>query len=137
MPKSAAGSSLPLSPVDRETILVVEDAAVVRSLVRELLQQRGYTVLEAQDAKEALAITERRKTPIDLLLTDLVMPGISGNDLARRIRRGRKNLKVIYMSGYSGESLQAVEKEANFLEKPFKPNVLADFVRKVLDKKPE
>ena len=118
-----------------ETVLVVEDSAVLRSLIREMLAERGYTVLEARDASEALAIaSEKPDAPIHLLLTDVVMPGANGSDLAKRLRRRRKDLRVIYMSGYSGESLQAVEKEANFLEKPFKPGVLADLIRKVLDK---
>jgi len=118
-----------------ETVLVVEDAAVVRSLVRELLEEHGYHVLEASDAKEALAVSDSQKDPIDLLLTDLVMPGMSGNDLAKLLRRKRKKMKILYMSGYSGESLQEAGKAAHFLEKPFKPDVLADTVRKVLDGK--
>jgi two-component system, cell cycle sensor histidine kinase and response regulator CckA len=117
-----------------ETVLVVEDAAVMRSLIRELLEQRGYTVLEASDAREALD-AEARDGPIHLLLTDVVMPGMNGHELAQKLRRRSKDLRVIYMSGYSGESLQAVEKEANFLEKPFKPHALANLVRKVLDKR--
>lgn len=118
-----------------ETILLVEDSEVVRSLVRELLEQRGYTVLEARDAREAIAIAGKRPGLIDLLLTDLMMPRMGGHELAQRLRGRRKDLKVIYMSGYSGEAVQAVEKDSNFLEKPFKPETLAAFVRKVLDQK--
>jgi CheY-like chemotaxis protein len=117
-----------------ETILLVEDAAVVRSLVRELLEQRGYSVLEARDSHEAISIAENHEGDIDLLLTDLVMPRIGGHELAQKLRRRRRKMRVIYMSGYSGEALHAVEKEANFLEKPFKPDALAALVRKVLDK---
>jgi len=117
-----------------ETILLVEDAAVVRSLVRELLEQRGYSVLEARDSHEAISIAENHEGDIDLLLTDLVMPRIGGHELAQKLHRRRKKMRVIYMSGYSGEALHAVEKEANFLEKPFKPDALAALVRKVLDK---
>jgi len=118
-----------------ETVLVGEDAAVVRSLIRELLEQRGYTVLEAQGAREAIDISEEHEGDINLLLTDLAMPQIGGHELANRLRRRRPELKVIYMSGYSGEALHAVEKEANFLEKPFKPDVLAMTIRKVLGPK--
>ncbi len=116
-----------------ETVLVVEDSEVLRPVIREMLVQRGYTVLEARDADEALAVAERSPTPIDLLLTDVVIPDASGSTLAARLRRLRRDLKVIYMSGYSGESLQETEKDAVFLEKPFKPNVLAELLRKVLD----
>ncbi len=115
-----------------ESILVVEDTAVVRSLIRELLEQRGYTVMEARDAREALSIAEKSKKKIDLLLTDLVMPYMGGQELAKRIRRMSPETKVIYMSGYPLNGLRA-ENEAHFLEKPFKPVVLAAFVRKVLE----
>jgi two-component system, cell cycle sensor histidine kinase and response regulator CckA len=89
-------------------------------------------VIEAADARAALAglRTVRR---IDLLLTDLVIPGMNGHQLAQKLRRRQKDLKVIYISGYSGESLQLLGKEAVFLEKPFKPPELAALVRKVLD----
>ena len=117
-----------------ETVLLVEDAAMVRSLVRELLEHRGYTVLEARDPHEAISIAENHEGDIHLLLTDLVMPRIGGHELAKRLSRRRKKMRVIYMSGYSGESLHAVEKEANFLEKPFKPDTLAALIRKVLDR---
>ena len=116
-----------------ETILLVEDSPVVRSLVRELLEQRGYKVMEARDALEAISIAGKHHGRIDLLLTDLMMPRMGGHELAKRLRRRRKGLKVIYMSGYSGDGLEAVEKDSNFLEKPFKPETLAAFVRKVLD----
>lgn len=121
-------------PAGTETILLVEDAAVVRALVREVLEQRGYSVLEARDGGEALSISENHDGPIHLILTDLLMPRMGGHELAKRIRRRRPGTRVIYMSGYSGEALHAVEKAANFLEKPFKPDDLAAFVRKVLDK---
>jgi len=119
-----------------ETILLVEDSPVVRSLVRELLEQRGYEVLEARDAQEGISINDEHDGRIDLLLTDLMMPRMGGHGLAAQLRRRRKGLKVIYMSGYSGDGLQAVEKGSNFLEKPFQPEALAAYVRKVLDTKP-
>jgi two-component system cell cycle sensor histidine kinase/response regulator CckA len=72
---------------------------------------------------------------IDLLLTDLMMPRMGGHELATRLRRRRKNLQVIYMSGYSGEGIRSVDKGSNFLEKPFKPETLAAAVRKALDQR--
>jgi CheY-like chemotaxis protein len=120
-------------PGGHETILLVEDSAVVRSLIRQLLVLRGYTVIEATDGAEALAISDKHKGPIHLLLTDLLMPRMGGDQLGKRIRRRRPRIKVIYVSGYSGEAFHALKKEANFLEKPFKPEHLAEAVRKVLD----
>jgi two-component system cell cycle sensor histidine kinase/response regulator CckA len=120
-------------PGGSETILLVEDAAVVRSVIRELLEQHGYEVLEAQDGAEALALNQNHDGPIHVLLTDLLMPRVNGNQLAKRIRRRRPAIKVIYMSGYSGEALHALEYGANFLEKPFKPDHLAAAIRKALD----
>lgn len=117
-------------PQSGETVLLVEDSDLVRSLVREALRQHGYVVWEAHDAREALALAG--KYNVDLLLTDVMMPGMGGHELARRLRRKRKKLKVIYMSGYV-EGMQAVEKGSNFLEKPFLPDTLAGLVRKVLD----
>jgi two-component system, cell cycle sensor histidine kinase and response regulator CckA len=131
--ESGAPSSPGADARGSETILLVEDSPVVRSLVRELLEHRGYRVLEARDAQEAILISDRHQARIDLLLTDLMMPRMGGHDLAARLRRRRKGLKVLYMSGYSGEGLQAVEKGSHFLEKPFKPEALAAYVRKVLD----
>jgi two-component system cell cycle sensor histidine kinase/response regulator CckA len=90
-------------------------------------------VLEARDAREAISIANKHRGIIDLLLTDLMMPRMGGHELANRLRRRRKNLQVIYMSGYSGEGIRSIEKGSNFLEKPFKPETLSASVRKVLD----
>jgi CheY-like chemotaxis protein len=119
-----------------ETILLVEDSAVVRSLIKQVLIQRGYAVLEARDGAEALSISDEHEGPIHLLLTDLLMPHMGGDQLARRMRRRRHRIKVIFVSGYSGEAFHAVRKEANFLEKPFKPEQLAEAIRKALDEHP-
>jgi two-component system cell cycle sensor histidine kinase/response regulator CckA len=121
----------PIAPAP--TILVVEDAAVVRSLVEESLAQCGYTVLEARDAEEALSVSKSHDGSIEVLLTDLLMPEISGHELARRIREHRPAIKVIYMSGYSTDTMATGDKDATFLEKPFRPEQLATLVRKVLD----
>lgn len=110
-----------------ETILLVEDSTAVRSLVREMLEQRGYTVVAACDSEEAFSVAGSYAGEIHLLLTDLSMPRVGGHDLARRLRRKRKNLRVIYMSASPGTG-------ENFLEKPFKPEMLAAMVRNVLDR---
>jgi PAS domain S-box-containing protein len=120
-------------PGGDETILLVEDSAVVRSVIRRVLVQRGYTVLEASDGTEALSLSAKHTGPIHLLLTDLLMPHLGGAELGKRMRRRRKGIKVIYMSGYPGDAFHAVKKDANFLEKPFKPEHLAAAIRKVLD----
>lgn len=117
----------------KETILLVEDAEMVRALVREVLEQHGYQVLEARDAREAMGIAEQHRGVIDLLLTDLLMPRMGGHELAKRLRRHRKGLKVAYMSGYSGAGMEAAEKGSGFVEKPFKPDALVACVRRVLD----
>jgi CheY-like chemotaxis protein len=116
-----------------ETILLVEDARTLRPLVRELLEQQGYQVLEAGDPLEALALSENHNGEIHLLLTDVMMPELDGVELAKRLRKRRTALRVVYMSGYSGAGLRSMDQDGNFLEKPFKPDALAALVRKVLD----
>ncbi|HML17687.1 MAG TPA: response regulator, partial [Bryobacteraceae bacterium] len=83
--------------------------------------------------REAIGIAEEHHGVIELLLTDLVMPRMGGHELAKRLRRRRKGLKVIYMSGYAGAGIEAVEKGSGFVEKPFKPDALVGCVRRVLD----
>ena len=126
-------------PTGSETILVVEDEPVVRSGVVALLQQFGYTVLEAPSASSALDIWNQHRDTIALVVTDLMMPGgLSGRDLAERLRNERPELPIIYSSGYSdhfadqGEPL--VEGE-NFLAKPYAPAKLAQLVRMRLDQR--
>ena len=120
-------------PGGTETILLVEDAEPVRRLVRELLEARGYTVLEAADADDAVLIADSHQGEIQLLLTDLVMPTSSGHELAMRLRRTGKNLKVIYMSGNAGDFLRSAGADGHFLDKPFKPETLVGLVRSALD----
>ena len=105
----------------------------MRALVAESLVQRGYKVVQASDADQALAMSDRHHGPIELLLTDLRMPEISGHELARRMRVHRPEIKVIYMSGYSSDAIVAIDRDGNFLEKPFRPEQLIAMVRKVLD----
>ncbi|HLY61388.1 MAG TPA: PAS domain S-box protein [Terriglobia bacterium] len=119
-----------------ETVLIVEDEKDIRWLMRKAVEAKGYTVLEAHDGTEALHVAEQHPGAIHLLLTDMVMPGISGRALADQLADRRPELKVLYMSGYTGDSLNrqdALELGAAFLQKPFAPDSLARKVREVLD----
>jgi CheY-like chemotaxis protein len=122
-----------------ETILLVEDEPQVRDLARSVLEARGYTVLEATRADEAMQHAERHPGPIHLLLTDVVMPGASGPELASLLAGQRPGVPVIYMSGYASETVLghgAREADFEFLQKPFSPVALAQKVRDVLDAHP-
>jgi PAS domain S-box-containing protein len=120
----------------RETILLVEDEPSVRGLVHETLRLHGYTVLEARHGIEALMTGAKHQGPIHLLLTDVVMPQMSGPEVAEKIQIVRPGIKVLYMSGYPDHPLfeqGGISRDASFLAKPFTPNVLAKKVRAVLD----
>ena len=119
-----------------ETILLVEDEEGVRRLLKHALSRQGYTVLEAADGETALSVFERNSDSIQLLLTDLLMPGMNGRELAQRLISQRQDLKVIYISGYSDDILLrsgALYRGMSFLQKPLKPEVLAAKLREVLD----
>ncbi len=135
--KSAGTVTSRAEPVRRgETILLVEDEEAVLELVMEGLTVDGYRVLAAANALVALSLLERHSGPIDLLLTDLMMPGMNGIDLARRLMPLHPGMKVLLMSGYSEEEIgKFVEKEPGtaFLRKPVTPSVLSRKVREVLD----
>jgi len=120
-------------PCGHETILIVEDAEDVRILARRTLEERGYAVLVARSASEALEIANAR--PIDVLLTDIVMPRTSGPQLAARYLQTRPSTVVIYMSGYADDALAQYELDPGsvFIRKPFTPAVLARTVREALD----
>jgi Signal transduction histidine kinase len=119
-----------------ETVLLVEDEDAVRSLVREVLRGRGYQVLEAQKSAEALEICNTHPGPIDLLVTDVVLPQISGRALAQQLNPARPEMKVLYISGYTDDKmLQHGIPGAAFLQKPFSSDVLARTVRNMLDSK--
>jgi PAS domain S-box-containing protein len=120
----------------RETILLVEDEPAVRGLVHETLRLHGYTVLEARHGIEALMTGAKHQGPIHLLLTDVVMPQMSGPEVAEKIQIVRPGIKVLYMSGYPDHPVfeqGGISRDASFLPKPFTPNVLAKKVRDVLD----
>jgi PAS domain S-box-containing protein len=120
----------------RETVLVVEDEQAVRALEAEVLAAHGYRVLVAGDAQEALALEELGGESIALLVTDVVMPGRSGRELAREFVRRRPGTRVLYVSGYANDAFVGgglLDAETCFLQKPFSPEALAQKVRDVLD----
>jgi len=133
----AESPSLPApSARGRETILLVEDEAAVRDLARDVLQANGYTVLEARHGSEALRIGERHADSIHLMLTDVVMPGMSGRQLAERLAPLQPTMAVLYMSGYTNNAIVhrgVLDARTAFLQKPFTPDALARKVREVLD----
>jgi hypothetical protein len=118
-----------------ETILVVEDDDMVRSLVRETLERHGYKVLDAPGPMEARQVAENYRSAIHLLITDVVLPKVSGRELAVQMVRARPAMKVLYMSGYTDSAIVNIgilTKEVAFLQKPFTPAALIDKVRDVL-----
>jgi nitrogen-specific signal transduction histidine kinase/CheY-like chemotaxis protein len=128
------GPDVPVS--GSETILLVEDNRGLRELARKVLERLGYAVLDAADADQALHLSEQHAGPIHLLLTDVVMPGMSGVALVERLTPTRPAMKVLYMSGYTDEAVVAagvLPQRVTFLQKPFTPDSLARKVRQVLD----
>jgi CheY-like chemotaxis protein len=119
-----------------ETVLVVEDEDGVRELVRQILVEHGHAVLTARHGRDALQLAERYERPIDLLVTDVVMPEMGGGELVTRLIELRPNLKVLYISGYTNDELlrRGVHgAEAHFLHKPFTTDGLMRRVREILD----
>ncbi len=127
---SAAG------PRGAERVLLVEDEDTVRSLAREVLQRRGYDVVEARDGGEALELLDGQAANVALVVTDMIMPRLGGVELGRRLRERRPELPILFMSGYAdGAGMQAPRDEPgpSFLKKPFTPEALATAVRRALD----
>ncbi|MGH7255708.1 MAG: ATP-binding protein, partial [Nitrospirales bacterium] len=125
-------------PRGSETILLVDDEPLVRSVTKNILQKQGYTILEAPNGGEALLTATLRSEPIHLLLADVVMPGMSGPQLAQSLRNSRPALKVLYMSGYTKEALARqglLEPGASLILKPFSSDFLVRQVREMLDGK--
>ncbi|MGH7322281.1 MAG: response regulator [Candidatus Rokuibacteriota bacterium] len=123
-------------PRGHETILLVEDQEEVRDLARDILQMSGYTVLEAHHGGEAREVCARHTGPIHLLLTDVVMPHMSGRELADRLAVDHPGLKVLYMSGYADNAIVhhgVLDSATAFIQKPFSPDDLARKAREVLD----
>jgi CheY-like chemotaxis protein len=123
-------------PHGTETVLLVEDEQGVRTLVRDGLRRYGYTVLEARNGVEAFLMSNQHQGPIHLLVTDVVMPGMSGREVAHQLVSLHPDLKVLYISGYiddAGLRSGADRARTGFLQKPFTPEALARKVRDMLD----
>ena len=123
---------------DKTTILLVEDEDAVRSMAKMFLERNGYSVIEAENGPDAVAIWEKKQSQIDLLVTDLVMPnGFTGQKLARQLQFDRPELKVIFSSGYDCEDFAESESDrldpdSNFLKKPYPLSSLAQMIRESL-----
>jgi CheY-like chemotaxis protein len=137
LPRQNAETALPI-PRGSEVVLLVEDEDAVRSLVRGLLGSRGYTVLEASNAPEAVRISNDFAGPIHILLTDVVMPEVSGRELADQLRQLRPEMRLLYMSGYTEDTIVhhgVLTSDVGFLQKPFTPDLLLRKVRETLDRR--
>jgi response regulator RpfG family c-di-GMP phosphodiesterase len=130
------GNAGPADQKGKETILLVEDEEGVLDLMREILEAEGYKVLTASTGPAALRLAAAYPGPIHLLLTDVVMPEMSGPELAQQLRRSRPETKLLFASGYAGHPSfrnEVVNFGGAFLQKPIAPGVLARKVREVLD----
>jgi len=144
LPQTAPASDAPglpddtTEPVGWETVLLVEDEDLVRVLAREVLRRHQYNVLEAHHGVEALKVAEHHPHDIHLLVTDVVMPQMSGRELADRLAVVRPSMKRLFMSGYTDHALvhDQVTRGFAFLQKPFTPDVFARKVRSILDSEP-
>jgi CheY-like chemotaxis protein len=118
-----------------ETILVAEDEAMLRELAHEFLATAGYTVLEASNGEEAMEVSERYEGPLHLLMTDAIMPRMSGRELSGRLRAQRPDIKVLLVSGYTDDTVLQnglLESGTAFLQKPFTRESLLRKAREVL-----
>ena len=138
--KAVSATTEPRVEVDTlrgsETVLVVEDEEAVRKLIEQALRKYGYRVIEATNGAEALRVCENHDPPIRLMVTDVVMPGMSGRELAARVREQLPDLRVLYMSGYTDDTVirhGLLDASMFFLQKPFTPSALARKVRETLD----
>ncbi len=119
------------------TIMLVEDDGGVRALVKDILRSSGYRIMEADNGNAALVIENDYEGKIDLLLTDVIMPGITGAELARTLAAKRPDMKILYMSGYTNEAIDrhgVLQEDIAFLQKPFTTRVLLEKVRQILHK---
>ena len=135
-PDIDAASEGDAAPGGTESILLVEDERVIRDLTRHFLADAGYTVLDAGNGAEALERLARHAGPLDLLLTDVVMPGMNGRELASRVRKLRPDVKVLYTSGYTDDAILrrgVLADPRRFIAKPFTGRQLRRKVRDVLD----
>jgi len=144
LPRAAEEATTPLrrsSPGiaarGRETLLLVEDEQLILRMAGRVLSELGYTVLTASNGLEALEIVQHHAGPIELLITDVVMPKMSGQELAARLVALRPKTRVLFSSGYTADVIApdgVLGEDINFLPKPYSPSTLATAVRDVLDK---
>src|SRR5438094_6696617 len=131
-----AGAPAPQVVGGSETVLVVEDVAAVRAVTRQMLERQGYCVLEAANGATALSLARQHQSAIHLLVTDVVMPEVSGRELADQLVQPRPDMKVLFMSGYTDDAVVRhgiLQEGIAYLQKPFTPDTLARKVRAVLD----
>lgn len=117
-------------------ILVVDDEVTVRALIANVLRREGYHVLDASNGQHALEILKVHAGPVHLLLTDFVMPGMNGIELATAVRNERQGTTVLVISGYTSSQIAAEEKKVDFLQKPMDPHKLLEKVRELLFRAP-
>ncbi len=123
-------------PRGNETVLVVEDEEEVRDLIVRILKQLGYRVFKALSGEEASLLSKMIEDPVDLILTDIVLPGMNGIELAKDLRKKWHQIKVLFMSGYTSKVIAhqlITESRISIFRKPFMPQDLAQKVREVLD----
>jgi len=138
-PTASLQATTTASLLGTETILLTEDSPALRATAHQILERYGYTVLDALSSTEALTLARSRAGPIHLLLTDVVMPGMSGRELAERFTAKRPEVKVLYMSGYTDDAVVrhgVLRPGIAYLQKPFTPETLARKVREALDSAP-
>jgi CheY-like chemotaxis protein len=126
-------------PRGTETVLVVEDEDAVRLIVRRVLRDQGYVILEARDGNEALRVCAQKGDAIDLVLSDVIMPGMGGRELSRALAVSRPGLPILFMSGYNDDgdlTGSSTDTAASVLAKPFTAETLATQVREALDRRP-
>jgi len=120
----------------KETILLVEDEYQVRVWIQKVLSRYGYTIIDAPNGTDALGIWQKNSTAFDLLITDVIMPKMSGRELANQLLSDRPDLKVLYMSGYTDDELGPhgiLESGIQFIQKPFSPENFLTKIRNLLD----
>ncbi|MBN2426873.1 MAG: response regulator [Deltaproteobacteria bacterium] len=135
--ESFAKNILETSPGNNETLLLVEDDAAILKLSERMLKKLGYRVIAANSPLAAIAMAQNYQEPIDLLITDVIMPELNGRDLATRLQGIISGLKVLFMSGYTSDVIfnrGVMDKDVFLLQKPFSKNELASKIREVLTK---
>jgi CheY-like chemotaxis protein len=135
----AAASGATERQTGRETVLLVEDEGMVRTFTRRILEQSGYAVVEAGDGPSALAAAEKLGDSLDLLVTDVVMPVMGGREVAERIRKMRRGVRTLFISGYAEEAVERhghLAGDAPLIQKPFTAQAFLATIRQILDSRP-